>query len=239
MEWTCPVCGRTGLTSSFCGTCGNPQPELNSTPSLNINSSPTVSFSSDRFHEYSNPDGSKTIIDNLNDYTINYTEAEGYAAYDKNGDCVYIIDNNGTAFINLKHYNDDGGFIISDSPLTIEDIDKNMCIKTGNGGYVYYLSDRYVKKIDSFKEDGSLVLTRFFEVNGDYQFEWYNDDGSIDINYYKKDDKLYKKVHKSADGNDKTNFFGTIDNQMGKGILSSIEYSLFKIFSHSPKIIEE
>ena len=35
MEWTCPNCGRTGLTSNFCGTCATPRPSVNNISKFN------------------------------------------------------------------------------------------------------------------------------------------------------------------------------------------------------------
>ena len=253
MEWTCPRCGKTGIIGSRCPTCSTPiPPNVNSSSTVTsiststpdptptpgptpipgptpTSSSGNIQTSQARFIEHKNFDGSKTIIDNLNNYTIEYTESTGYTAYDENGDCVYKIDNDGTAFINIKYYNGDKGFLINGDPLTIEDISKNMCIKSNNGIYDFYLSNGYVEKINYFNQDGILKQSNHYELNGDYQIEYYNDDGNSKIDYYEKNGNIYKTVDKSIDGNDeKIVLWGTIENKNVKVILYSDGTCAFK-----------
>ena len=88
------------------------------------------------YDETTNADGTKTIIDTLNNYTIHYSESSGYIAYNESGEEVYWITTSGPAVF----YKNDGDMILTDKIMTINDVTPNMTV-TDHRGYLYSISN--------------------------------------------------------------------------------------------------
>lgn len=205
MEWTCPRCGRSGIIGDFCETCNTLRPPI-SYSNTNQVPEPTPSPMPEptpgplpeptpgplpepsrvlRFEEWSNADGSKTIIDHENHYTINYTEADGYIAYDEAGNEVYHITNWGFTTIKIKN----GDSVICNKQLKIEDMNPKMKV-TDQYGMEYSISNGYLIEGIEYNEDGSIHYTETYDKDGNICRKF--DIGVIE--YLDKSKYLYKEI---------------------------------------------
>ena len=158
----------------------NPTPTPNLEPTLSPEPTPT------RFSEKINADGSKTIYDYENKYTI-ICDKEGrhYHAYDDQNQEVYQI-SDGKAYFNLKN----GYYIMSDKEVNIEDISSNMAVTTDQG-QTFVLSDNRILKETT--GDG-VVYKYFYDEDGKYHKE----SATGDIIYY-ENDKEFKHIYPNND----------------------------------------
>lgn len=171
--WTCPRCGKTGLTSSTCPTCFTPKPPVfdthTSSPTPTPQPSPTPmpspqpsTYKKVRIEKVGEYDGKIEFYDYENDYKIVHNN-NGYDAFNSNGSHRYHIDPDGkTYFIT------DGCVFDVLGKYSIEDIESDMIV-TGTDGYDYILNDgKRAKKVTNYDSKN-----RFYSIN--------NDDGSQKI----------------------------------------------------------
>ena len=204
MEWTCPRCGKKGLSGTICDICLTPMPPL-------IEPTPSLEQASQlRFIENSNADGSKTIIDRDMGYTIKYTEQNGYIAYNDDGQEVYHINQNGVTLIKAKNLNGND-IIVTGNIMTIEDMNRNMSV-VDCYGREFSISSGYVTRIIEYNEDGSIYCTEIYDTDGSFRREY----ASGYTEYYTNDRLMYKTITEDGkihyNGLSSSNQFGLYRN---------------------------
>lgn len=123
MEWTCPNCGRTGLTGNFCGSCATPRPtsEISSSPEPTpIITAESASASTAQIYEkIINSDVEKAIHDYVppkldGDTFVKqevFSNERFEANYNSYYDAIVINDKENDCTI---HYSEDKGYIAFD-----------------------------------------------------------------------------------------------------------------------------
>ena len=198
MEWTCPRCGKSGITGNFCEICNTPKPPIKNATTTQV-PEPTPGPSPEltpepsrvlRFEEHLNADGSKTIIDRENGYTINYTDTSGYIAYNGDGKEVYHIYPDGKTCIKIYNNGDSGSYdIVNYDGLTIKDMSTNM--KVMSNGDEYYIDNGNLIKIVNYDNLGRIYSTKICAKDGNSYIEYF--DGSID--YLDRNGYRYKSTY--------------------------------------------
>ena len=156
-DWICSTCGKTNPSiNNFCENCGTPKIE--------------VEGSNDRLIEKSNPDGSTTIIDNENGYTIDYTKENGYIAHDKNGEEIYHIHPDG----NVKIKTSNGEYInIKNDAIDIGTL-KNNAIFTDEDDKLYTIQDGRVVKVEYIDETTNCKCVHDFTSGNKLYYDYNN-----------------------------------------------------------------
>lgn len=162
----------------------NPTPTPNSEPTLSPEPTPT------RFSEKINADGSKTIYDYENRYTINYTKEYGYIAFNDKGEEVYHIYPDGN--VDIKTYGLEGkdGFVICHDNTSIDEMGSNMTLVDSVDKIEYsFRNGKLVKRV--YKDGSSDNIT--YNNDGTYSVKRLNMVGDEEIFQYDEHNILYRE----------------------------------------------
>lgn len=226
-EWTCPNCGRTGLTGNFCDICATSMPFVETT-----NPNSRLSDMEKAIQSYVKPDGDIGV------YQLVYEDERFEVKYLSYYDAIYIRDKEGCG---SAYYNNEDGYYcsmfqihpdgktvinISNSqdkkiyvkdPMTIGDFNSNMAVIDVDGNFYNLSSDInpktaspffYVTKKINYQE-GS---TTHYDLDGNYTKEIGNK-----IEYCDNNGKMYR-VDERINGN---HIISTINTDDGAIYLSN------------------
>ena len=151
---------------------------------------PTPQPTPTRFSEKINADGSKTIYDYENRYTINYTKEDGYIAFNDKGEEVYHIYPDGN--VDIKTYGLEGkdGFVIWHDNTSIDEMGSNMTLVDSVDKIEYsFRNGKLVKRV--YKDGSSDDIT--YNNNGTYSVKRLDVDGNKEVYQYDEHNILYRE----------------------------------------------